>query len=473
MLLEKDVAPERFAIPCLHFRSAHPETLRVYDFLKRERIPRVSLKDAVLSLKDIIITKKLPIYESINLSNTDILFISHLTSLSQINQISEDIYFGELPNILARSGYNIIIALINHATDDVRFWNHSDNRPNHVNRILLSQRLDRDGEYLVSRKLKSVSRQLLVGSNHKALRELASWQAQTSSSRQVLRISEQIRYLVRCLQPRAMMFTYEGNAWERMAMWAARSSAPNIKCFAFQHSVLLPMQDAMIRRYGPKFDPDVIFASGRVGLDWLKSKQELSNIPIQLLGSPRSFKINKTVEIKNSNLRCLFLPEGLVSESLYLARAAFSLARMKPNITCVIRLHPLMSVSKLIKLDRDLTLNLSNIEWSVSEMSLLEDVKRSRWAVYRGSSSIITAVSEGLEPIYLGEEVFELRIDPLKTISGLSKVAHNLEELANIIDANKSSLVTHKKKLANACEYYTPLNPGVLIHQLLLPKMYS
>ena len=97
------------------------------------------------------------------------------------------------------------------------------------------------------------------------------------------------------------------------------------------------------------------------------------------------------------------------------------------------RLHPLISLSTLTAQNPNLRNLPKNIRWS--HATLEEDIARSRWALYRGSTAVVQSVVAGLRPIYLQLQD-ELTIDPLYELEDWRISVASTSELQQIIFAD-------------------------------------
>ena len=402
-------------------------------------------------------------------SGCDLLFISHLTATAQWTEGASDPYFGSLPWQLQEQGYRVRIALIDHTTTPLSDLSATAQAPATVVRTLIPRRLERKNEAVITRKLAAVAARLRDGSNEVNLRRLAARQARQGPSRQSLRIGTTISRLVGKHSPKALVFTYEGHAWERIAMHLSRQIDPALRCIAVHHAILAPMQHAMTTSYGGTFDPDVILAAGRAAMEWLSQEPGLKGIPVALLGSPRARPATPVPHKPKDGTMCLFLPEGIVSESLYLAHAAYDLAAKRPDLTCTIRLHPLTSRTDLVSREPRFREAPCNIQWSPPDRALDEDGRRATWAVYRGSSAVLSAMTSGAVPIYLGNEPPELQINPLRGSDQIVKTCKNSAELATSLDALAIDVAMLRKGWEYAQSCYTPLENKVILRHAFAP----
>jgi hypothetical protein len=104
------------------------------------------------------------------------------------------------------------------------------------------------------------------------------------------------------------------------------------------------------------------------------------------------------------------LPEGIAKECEILFSFSIQCAISNPDIHFIWRLHPIIDIDELTRYGLDLGNIPSNIE--ISSKDFETDIARSQWALYRGSTAIITAAANGVIPIYL-TQASELSIDPL------------------------------------------------------------
>ena len=123
---------------------------------------------------------------------------------------------------------------------------------------------------------------------------------------------------------------------------------------------------------------------------------------IIVVGSDRFNNFEKVDEINYKKVSkktyCLVLPEGFLSECLHLFQFSISYALKHPDIHFIFRLHPEMTFNEL----RNNSNIFKNMPKNIimSKNDLQHDIKKSQFALYRGSTSIYFAVIKGLKPIY-------------------------------------------------------------------------
>ena len=464
VLLEPDVTPERIAISWLHVIREHPEFLPAYDIVfsndfKYWLTGKLWIRSALSSFKFFInkIAGTLKFQESEKPpSNADVLVISHLINKKHVGE-SRDFYFGELIDALRGSEFTVVTGLLNH----VGFRGNVNSEHGHFNepRVLLSGSLSLREEFVLLSGIFSEARRLKKrialepdGLVKKCLKHAAivSYKAITN-----LHLAKEIGQLVKQVQPKVIITTFEGYAWERVTYAAAREYNPEIICIGYHHTVLFRLQHAIRRPLQPKFNPDWILTSGDHTCDELMKTWGKSGTVVKVLGTKRVFKRNSS-DTPNGRA-VLVLPEGFISECLYMFRIVIDVAREMPHQQFILRLHPLTSREKLVRLEPRLSHCTPNVRWSTDSMA--KDIKASNRVCYRGTSAVFEAIGGGCQPIYM-ERSGEMTIDPCYGISGLRKSARNKDGLMLIL----SKPVPDSKHIINAArKIFSPLKPEVLI----------
>ncbi len=481
VLLNPDATIETIAIPWLHILNEHPANLEKYEGIFRcEKVPKFG------SLKSFVQLLKLKIFDlnfgncsyksNAQHENVDVLFISHLLNNSQIGQ-KEDFYFGLIPDELSKNNLSSLILLIDH-TDGNFSKNKSrwdDWRPR---RLIFGKTLTFSEELRIRRNLqKEASRlrnsQILCRDaiSKKVILHAAS-QAMTSGSIGNMRLYHQLKKLIENIKPKAIVLTYEGHGWERIAFLAARDAYPGIKCYGYQHTIMFPRQHATGRLLGKKFDPDVILMSGKFGFDLLECNSRLSGIEKIIIGSHRKKQpiVDPIKKFSPSiNSACLVIPDGTLIEAIYIITFTIQLAKILPAIKFIIRLHPVLSKEELSSASIELSMPPSNVEYS-TEATIEKDFYKCRWALYRGSSAVIYAVTAGLRPFYISKNE-ELSIDPLVSLKDwrikIAAPAECRDYIFADLSASVDDIYSEWIKARNTCaSYFNELNCGPLVQEI-------
>lgn len=495
VLLAPDSTLERVAIPWLHVIREHPVFLDNYvDVLESaegakaigrrwlrvlrsgaqwfRQLGRACLSDGKLWFGP----KKLP-------ARIDVLFVSHLINASYAGQ-EDDFYFGELPNELVEHGQSVVVTLINYSHQPAAYladkWNGSS-----VPRVILSVSLRIFDEVLLRLRLKKESQRLRgiakkeVSGLAQRVHTRAAEEALSGGSQATLRIAMQIGALVAKLQPKVIVVTHEGHSWERTTFAAARSANPNVQCIGYQHAAVFRLQHAIRRNLAREYNPDQILTAGAVSKAQLERTSGLAGIPISVLGSNRNYKRGKTNpaqrihtdrEVHSDSRACLVLPEGIPSECHLLFEFSLRCARANPEIQFIWRLHPMVSFESLTAKNTKLRSFPRNI--LLSQTTLEEDIARSHWALYRGTTAIVQAVAAGLCPIYLMLPG-ELTIDPLYDIEGWRVKVATISDFQHVMnnsrfyydaDSNAQLIESEMRSAKKYCEdFFMPFNSSLFL----------
>lgn len=456
------------ANPYLHPRNTHPGNLTLYAPLLGQRgEPQTALKNWISGLRSVgraILDHGAAWYGDEVKAPIDVLFVSHLLRVEQAES-GQDLYYGSLPAQLEAQGLRCAVVLINHT--DLP-WARVESRwkKQATPRILLARVLRPAAEirhgFALARSEWSLRRCRIDDPTVADIAGRAARHARSGSARSALRIGAQIGLLAEQTRARMLVMTYEGHAWERLAMLLARRAVPDIKCVGYSHAVLFPEPRAMTASLGRALDPDFILTAGSVTRDRLSELVQMPSTGLGVLGSVRRGTAALSVDRPS---RCLVLPEGLVSESAPLILAAAAAARLSHGITFRIRLHPVLSRERLlteVPALRDLP---ENVEWS-DQGTLEADFLASRWLLYRGTSAVFQGVEAGLKPFYLGPQDEHSSIDPLIDLEAWKVSVGSGAELAAGLSRPVDPTV-ESAELAIArlycSEYFAPLNPSALI----------
>jgi hypothetical protein len=472
ILLRDDSGIVRVAVNWLHIIRGHP------DFTKEYEIIYSPLSKAALLmyryklyfyhqfLYFLRITKsfnfrsiyKNKIESELNgksFEEVDILFVSHLVSINQFDT-NIDFYFGDIPHYLLENGKKTAIALINHTSlSEKQLKPYIKNTQ--VPIFVLPNNLGFSLEKNIHKSLQKESRVLkrisseYKGQVHKKICLIASIQSLSGMAHNTLRIYFNLKKLVEQLKPKCIITTYEGHAWERLAFSAARSYNENIKCIGYLHSVLFYRQHSIKRELSQNYNPDLLLTSGEVAKSQLKKSDD--SVPVEVLGTRRVNNYFDYLEElpQVSNKTCLILPDGFLEECHLLFQFSLKCAILSPQIIFRWRLHPILTFENILKKYPEFLHLPENI--ILSSNSLEQDLALSRWAVYRGSTTAISAVNAGLRPLYLALEN-EVTIDPLYELKKWRLIVTDELSFAQIASADsKKELNELTNEYLAALEY--------------------
>lgn len=481
LLLSPSSTIERVAIDWLHVLRPHPEMLGKYSNIffsnenpcKKSRYPDVRSSLAKIYRRITADGKpwcpigKIP-------RQTDVLIISHLVNETHLLNDS-DFYYGKISCKLHESGIKCVTALINHTNKSSKKLA-SNSSEKSTTRVILSNVLGVVEELRLYWRSRCEGMRLAREDefNGDQLKQRLIHQAsligRSGGAVGALRLGEQIMKLVGTLRPRALLVTYEGHSWERVAFASARSINPNILCIGYQHAAIFNFQHAIFRSLDAQYNPDVILTSGKVSKEWmLNNRKSIGGCRVDVLGSNRSTMLNSIQKNKfdlNGTKKCLVVPEGYISECKSLFGYALKCAILCPEIKFIWRLHPALSFEKLIKNCPEFKELPNNIE--LSNRSLEDDISASTWVLYRGSTAVIQAVTSGLIPVYLAT-VNEIEINPLFEKKDLHFSVINPVDLISVLKESRGYMNCYKhiELQKYCCEMYTELNIDALVSVVL------
>jgi len=449
-------APDKYiaiANPWLHVIRAHPAFLGAYEVIfKKLSVSayfRVWSRVVYCYFRLFFSLFTQSSYWAGKLSNSsDVLIISHIINVKDAGQ-ENDFYYGDLSERLKSSGISSTIALINHTSKTSTSLAKKFEQLG-KNHIVFNKIIGFVNEYKFLKKSQLEALRL----NGVALKNFQNIYGDVAKhaadlTRQghsigALRLGEQIRELVTKIQPKVIIVTYEGHSWERLAFSASKSVLPNILCIGYQHTTVFYMQHALQRMLGDSYDPDLILTSGEISKNRLKENSNLSQIKIDIMGTPKSFNI-QTSKIPNKKIYCIVLPEGLDSECFLLFSYSLRCAILMPNIEFIWRMHPIMDFKKFTRkfpIFKHLPPNIS-----ISNQTINIDLKIANIALYRGSTSIIQAVAFGIKPVYLNI-IDEIVIDPLFEVEALRDSVTNPNDFKLVIEN-----INNNKNILNLQSY--------------------
>ena len=430
-----------FLIPWLHFLRVHKdENISNYK-LEKDVNDNVIYKIILLIVRLIYNSfyYKKPNY--IKNVNCEDIYISHLISLPDKNRYG-DIYF---PNDWRNK--NSITFLINHThisekklrgllQDKFHLLSKYSSFTTSFYFVLKSFR----AYFKIKGKLKYQTNVLNKRLISRAAIEAISFATVTNYN-----IKEQCLNIFKETKPKKVFFTLEGHAYERAIISAAREVSCDIKCFGYQHSSFFYSQNAIFQTYSKRYDPDVVLTTGPLASKYAKNRFKNKFIKFQVVGTNKRFKEKKT----KGNV-CLIAPEGYKSEVEILLDFSKRLAFKRPHVEFILRLHPRLHNSKILKklIHNDLIPN--NI--LISQNDLIEDLRRSKVILYRGSTVAIQAGSMGITPVYLKLKK-EITIDPLFNIGQNELKITSIKQFYDIYDERIK--IPNFKTYCN--DYYVPL----------------
>tara|TARA_B100001094_G_scaffold308608_1_gene341428 strand:- start:45 stop:797 length:753 start_codon:yes stop_codon:yes gene_type:complete len=238
----------------------------------------------------------------------------------------------------------------------------------------------------------------------------------------------------------------------------SRNINPTVVCIGYQHALVFKKQHAIRRKLENNFEPNYILFSGEHARRQFNSIDYLPSNRLLCFGTNRTIKTKKNKLAVQSKVRNVFLmlSEGDLIECVPLAKLIVKLALSNPKANFIVRFHPITKVENVFKKVPELVHPPTNIE--LSNLSFEEDLTRSHFAIYRGSTTIIKAIQYGLVPLYYQRQ-HEISIDPLCDIQK-EKVNLKSSEIFKLLEnMPHEELINRQYKLIDfVTQIFNPLN---------------
>lgn len=394
-------------------------------------------------------------------THCDILFISHLTNISQLSDTS-DFYFGDTDQVCRQNGFKTHTILINHCKAKRKDLNGSKKKSTSV----LLPYLSPFEEINIFFKLFMALFSLPKVENSRFMNCVRFSQFDHKAIGNA-RINKQVQAVLLELKPKLLIQTFEGHGWERMNALFAHSQLSRIKVIGYHHAVLFPGPRTMDFIHGNGSDPDKILMAGLTTKTLFLSESQYNSEDVSVLGSVKNVlgEGDLTTEVKESI--CLIVPEGDMDEVKIMVKAGIEAAKKLPEVKFLLRLHPLIDEKKIIRFVP--SLKDPPVNFLMSTNSLKNDIGSASWLLYRASSVVFYGMANGLRPIYIDLDESAYFNDPVPNSILYKKVVSSVSELVELIKHDISSNLTNldrdlEKAITFANEYYTTLTPTVIMN---------
>ncbi len=252
-----------------------------------------------------------------------------------------------------------------------------------------------------------------------------------------------------------LITSFEGFSYERIIFFSFKKLKLKTNLLGYQHASIIRSQNGIFRKLKKEFNPDVILTSGQVTKKILK--RYYPSRSIYILGSNKvSYNLIKKEKFQKN---ILVLPEGIETECLYMMKFISKIDFKDKKINFIFRLHPSLNFDQLKKKYDIFNTQKKNIIFS--KKSLVQDIKNSKYCLYRGTTSVINCVINNLYPIFLKKKNCD-DINIFYNQRGIPKVIKP-QDLIKIIKTNKYTVLDRKIKTFSK-EYFTKINLEVLLN---------
>ena len=391
-ILRRRVSIERLANQALLIQNSSQKSIELYKAWFNNRSILLEFFCSLATGLAVIFQGKKPkpqIEKDKKTPTVDILFVGHLVDHQDLID-TNDRYYGDLPTVCAEQGWSVHNVWLNQTKSEVV----SSSRSAKTNITVLDRRLSVTGEFknFMSLCIDAV-RICLEGAAGSAQGEanpalfrrhkrFIAARHMNYRNMAAIRIAKQIAGIVAEYRPKIIIYTFEGQAWERVLCKCIRDLLPNISMIGYQHTVLVPGVRNINSRIGEGADASHILTAGRITYDMLLRKVNSLQID-NMAGSPKAMTRAKP-GLQSFNGTVLGAPEGQLSEVKIIADWLLAGAVVFPEINFVLRLHPLISKRFVIKSCPELATAPKNFR--ISEADLEKDLSIASWVLYRGSA---------------------------------------------------------------------------------------
>jgi hypothetical protein len=459
----------RLAIPVLHFLNEHPSSLTRYAPLytassdgRFSYLPKAVIRAA----RGLMLSLGAPRPAALQ-GPIDVVIVSHLLKPDQLQQ-RNDFYFGALQSHLRDQGVTSLLVLISHLkvsrSDQVA-------QTFRFPRMILPATASPATEVNIWRQCMSTWRTLrreaasARNSVDNRLAMLASRQALSASTVINLRMHAAVARICQAFTPKVVITTYEGTVAERLIWHAARTAGRRPLCVGYQHAMVLERAHAIRRPVaapGIDCDPDVILTLGEIPHAALAASAGLRSVRFIEYGTHRRATLPVLPQPRHRPRRCLVLPDAGYDECATLFEFALDCARRSPDISFVLRPHPMVEIRSLLHRLPFLRNLPGNVSLSVDK-PLEQEFAQTRYCLYRGSSAAMHAARAGIKPYYLARPG-ELSFDCLFELGDWREAVTSPQDLLKRMNlADQSSDTAAAMRAAEFCErYVSPVKPAAL-----------
>lgn len=457
-ILFKSLKPERIANNWVNVIRPHPIFTSKYDYLFTTKyLLFKDLKKLLLNVLGIFyhlissfiffFKKKAEFSE-----NYDSIFISNLVDESSLKS-EKDFYFHKFCSSLFDRNKSLFI-YINNSKNEYKDSIYKVSEK--IDKIIFRKYLNPIDEIKIILKLfKDAISIILIKSEtkfEKRIKIRSAIEAISPSSLHNMRIGLQTFKIVENVKPNYLFTLYEGFSWERLVFYYSKKAKKEIKTIGYQHVFIFNHHYSLNRKVGPSFYPNYLMCSSKRNKQiFIDNHEFYSTNNVFMVGTERSsnsFSIRKDLF---NNPTILFLPEGDINESVKFIKFSIKSALKNPSVQHIVRFHPV--VEKYINKHLDNEYGKQPINWIISNETLELDLKRSSFALYRGSSTIIKAIKNGLVPIFYKIDNNSI-IDPLSELEKYKYSVTTIDQLTEFLKLDKSTFLKNIKKINQKIDYY-------------------
>jgi hypothetical protein len=355
--------------------------------------------------------------------------------------MSEDFYYGNLPQLLGKRGINCLRLCLNWITNQ---WESESAFVKDV--VTRSQIPSLPIQMLIPlwAPLATVWHQILTSF---ALRRLGRKVTDTKMAkfykyaaldclRPITMESTLFFYVARAAvktwNPRAFVMLHEGT-FEKLFWHGVKAANKECVTVGYQHAAIMPHSLQLLLPNNGSWElstPDVVLCLGEVTRNMIQAGHEPHKTKLISFGAARQTSRDCSFRPPKPERRTVLVAPQM-SESKLLFNFAVQVARLVPDHQFIFRCHPSMPFAQVRPHLEGAVEELTNIE--ISDLnSITDDLTRCSVLLYRASSSVFYAVLQGLKPIYLRDDCLP-DADPLFELTDWREFVSSPSEMAQIL----------------------------------------
>lgn len=390
----------------------------------------------------------------------DIVFLSHLTNCEQLSD-TDDPYFGSLPERLAGNKLSVATVFVNQSGVCIKKIPSQEVSLARSIIVLPRGTSFRNSGFILWQMIKEsgslIKNALKAGCKGERDYLLALAAAQLDHKTfDAFKLSSAVSEICGNLRPSLLIITFEGYSWERLACKLIHEKFPQVVVIGYQHAVITGGPRAINHKFGGGIDPDHIVCTGPYVKQRLVAEGDFRPKDLTIIGTPKTLAQNYlSCEKRMTQDQCILaVPEGVMSETLILGQALTELASQLPKMRCVLRLHPIISREKVLRICSKIRSAPEN--FSISSRTLECDIADSGWLIYRGSSVVLSAIASGARALFFddtGRNIGDIIDADLSWRIKCHSINDLIVQIQKDLKSSKTLAETNKMDLAEAQKF--------------------
>lgn len=403
-----------FSIPYLHFVRQHPK----FSFIYPEVFVNSESKDNSYNLiRKITKNIKSILQASENrkiklLKNRKVIIISNLININNY-KTNKNHYTNDLVEILNKEQISTLTIFRNFTNKSPKYFKRSNNKfilpkLNNISWEIFTLIKIIKEKYQIKFKYKKYLTNINKDNLYffkKSLNLINLFGAISS-----LRITSQIKDIIKQTEPKVLFLPIEGHAWEKVLIRDLKEEFNNLKIIGIHFSSIIKNDFTISQNLSKIFQPDFLICNKYHNYKIIKKNKIFRKSKIIFNNLRKEEKYKKKVK-SYKKIRCLVAPELNFSEVIHFMKLINIISNKDKKIKFTVKLHPstpIKEVNKIMKLQN------KNIKLSKSKSILIEYSKHNV-IIYRGSTTCFDAAVNGLWLMYYNKDNFN--INPLQQLN--------------------------------------------------------